>query len=189
MYTSSWFHQEPVVSEISDYIGESLRDTKDGYVRRILSSASLPYLSRHPTLLCVTRQNRPWVILGEQWAVSRAGRKVGATNVFKHGCKSPWVPTLTGPFPNGQASASSWLGTKNALYYFAQSANSISSSFRMFVHDGFFLAVLDWFVHQGCACKGSFIFYSPNQKWRNYRWVGKHFGCYQQGHSSPVNTQ
>ena len=40
--------------------------------------------------------------------------------------KSPWVPTLTGPFPNGQANASSWLGTKNALYYCAQSANSFS---------------------------------------------------------------
>ena len=58
-------------------------------------------------------------------AVSRAGRK-GATKVFKHRRKSPWVPTLTGPFPNGQANAGSWLGTKNALYYCAQSAHSIS---------------------------------------------------------------
>ena len=56
---------------------------------------------------------------------SRAGRK-GATKVFKHRRKSPWVPTLTRPFPNGQANAGSWLGTKNALYYCAQSANSIS---------------------------------------------------------------
>ena len=30
-----------MVSEISDYIGEALRDTKDGYVRGILSSPSL----------------------------------------------------------------------------------------------------------------------------------------------------
>ena len=65
------------------------------------------------------------VILGDPGAVSRAGRK-GATKVFKHRRKSPWVPTLTGPFPNGQANAGSWLGTKNALYYCAQSANSIS---------------------------------------------------------------
>ena len=64
-------------------------------------------------------------ILGDPGAVSRAGRK-GATKVFKHGRKSPWVPTLTGPFPNGQANAGSWLGTKNALYYCAQSANSFS---------------------------------------------------------------
>ena len=45
-------------------------------------------------------------ILGDPGVVSRAGRK-GATKVFKHGQKSPWVPTLTGPFPNGQAKASS----------------------------------------------------------------------------------
>ena len=63
-------------------------------------------------------------ILGDPGAVSQAGLK-GATKVFKHGRKSPWVPTLTGPFPNGQAIAGSWLGTKNALYYCAQSANSI----------------------------------------------------------------
>ena len=55
----------------------------------------------------------------------KAGRK-GATKVFKYGWKSPWVLTLTGPFPNGQANAGSWLGTKNALYYCDQSANSIS---------------------------------------------------------------
>ena len=64
-------------------------------------------------------------ILGDPGAVSRAGRK-GATKVFKHRRKSPWVPTLTGPFPKGQANAGSWLGTKKALYYFAQSANSFS---------------------------------------------------------------
>ena len=39
---------------------------------------------------------------------------------------SPWVLTLTGPFPNGQANAGSSLGTKNALYYCAPSANSFS---------------------------------------------------------------
>ena len=39
---------------------------------------------------------------------------------------SPWLLTLTGPFPNGQANAGSSLGTKNALYYCAQSANSFS---------------------------------------------------------------
>ena len=45
-------------------------------------------------------------ILGDPGAVSRVGRK-GATKVFKHRRKSPWVPTLTGPFPNGQAIAGS----------------------------------------------------------------------------------
>ena len=37
-------------------------------------------------------------ILGNTGAVSRAGLK-GATKVFKHGRRSPWVPTLTGPSP------------------------------------------------------------------------------------------
>ena len=35
-------------------------------------------------------------ILGDPGAVSRAGLK-GATKVFKHGRKSPWVPALTEP--------------------------------------------------------------------------------------------
>ena len=45
-------------------------------------------------------------ILGDPGVVSRAGLK-GATKVFKHGRKSPWVPTLTGPFPHGQENAGS----------------------------------------------------------------------------------
>ena len=65
------------------------------------------------------------IILGDPGAVSRAGGK-GATKVFKHRRKSPWIPTLTGPFPNGQVNDGSWLGTKNAFYYCAQSSNSIS---------------------------------------------------------------
>ena len=56
-----------------------------------------------------------FVILGDPGAVSRAGRK-GATKVFKHGRKSPWVKRIL----------SSWLGTNNSLHYCAQSANSIS---------------------------------------------------------------
>ena len=62
---------------------------------------------------------------GNPGAVSRA-RRNGATKVFKHWQKSPWVPTLTGPFPNSQANTGSWVGTKNALYYCAQSADRFS---------------------------------------------------------------
>ena len=69
--------------------------------------------------------SRTPLILGDPGAVSRVGRK-GRTKVFKYGRKSPWVPTLTELFPKIQADAGSWLGTKNALYYCAQSANSIS---------------------------------------------------------------
>ena len=42
--------------------------------------------------------------------------------VFKRRRKSPWVPTLTRPFPDNQANAGSWLCTKNDLYCCAQSA-------------------------------------------------------------------
>ena len=69
--------------------------------------------------------HRPSIVLGDPGAVSRVGRK-GRTKVFKYGRKSPWVPTLTELFPKIQADAGSWLGTKNALYYCAQSANSFS---------------------------------------------------------------
>ena len=65
------------------------------------------------------------IFLGDPGAVGRVGRK-GGTKVFKYGRKSPWVPTLTELFPKIQADAGSWLGTKNALYYCAQSANSFS---------------------------------------------------------------
>ena len=54
----------------------------------------------------------------------------GATKVFKHGRKSPWVPTLNGLFPNGQENAGSWLGTKNACYYCAQSATPVPENSR-----------------------------------------------------------
>ena len=119
-------------------------------------------------------------ILADPGAVSRAGRK-GATKVFKHRRKSPWVPTLTGPFPNGQVNAGSWLGTKNALYYCAQSANSFSwvlfvSSYTMAIISpqlpGSFTKLV--------RTRETFIFYFPNQKRRNYRCVEKRFGCYQQ---------
>ena len=78
-------------------------------------------LEKHLTLICISRKR----ILGDPGAVSWVGRK-GTTKVFKHRWKSPWVLTLTGPFPNGQANAGSRLGTKNALYYYTQLANSIS---------------------------------------------------------------
>ena len=45
-------------------------------------------------------------ILGDPGAVIWTRRK-GATKVFKHGQKRPRGPTLTGPFPNGQANAGS----------------------------------------------------------------------------------
>ena len=110
-----------------------------------------------------------WCILGDPGAVSQARLK-GATNVFKHGRKSPWVLTLTRPFPNGQENAGSWLGSKMLC---------ISVPNRWTVSPEFFSWVRTWRLLSCHSCpvrSPSF----PNQKWRNYQWVEKRFGCYQQ---------
>ena len=108
--------------------------------------------------LILKTSQRAISIFGDPRAVSRVGRK-GGTKVFKYGRKSPWVPTLTELFPKIQADAGSWLGTKNALYYCAQSEKQfLLSSFREFVHDGYCLATLARFVHQACTRKRNFYF-------------------------------
>ena len=77
-------------------------------VRRYLESWSLSLLI---TRASVSKSRKTFLgtvdsILGDPGAVSQAGLK-GSTKVFKHGRKSPCVPTLTGPFPNGQENAGS----------------------------------------------------------------------------------
>ena len=108
---------------------------------------------------------------------SQSGREKRRDESFHYGRKSPWVPTLTGPFPKIQADAGSWLGTKNALYYCAQSANSFSwvlflSSYTTAIvlphRSGSFTKLV--------RARETFIFYFPNQNRRNYRWVEKTFG-------------
>ena len=106
---------------------------------------------------CMTHKEKlriQWPILEDPGAVSRVGRK-GATKVFKYGRKSPWVPTLTELFPKIQADAGSWLGTKNALYYCAQSANSFF--WVLFVSS--YTTAIARFVHdQACESKSNFYF-------------------------------
>ena len=108
-----------------------------------------------------------YCILGDPGAVSRVGRK-GETNIFKYGQKSPWVPTPTELFPKIQADDASWLGTKNALYYCAQSANSFSwvlfvSSYTTAIVSPHLPGSFTKLVH----ARKTFIFYFPNQKRRN----------------------
>ena len=111
------------------------------------------------------------VILGDPGAVSRVGRK-GGTKVFKYGRKSPLVPTLTKLFPTIQANAGSWLGTKNALYYCAQSVKSFS--WFLFV-SSYTTAIVSPHLSGSFTklvrARKTFIFYFPNQKRRNYRCV------------------
>ena len=88
------------------------------------ASSKSKYTIHQPRFQANIPSNRWYIaILGDP--VSRVGRK-GGTKVFKYVWKSPWVPTLTELFPKIQADAGSLLGTKNALYYCAQSANSFS---------------------------------------------------------------
>ena len=93
------------------------------FLDALITKFSYPWCSA----ACASAINISWnnTILRDPGAVGRVGRK-GGTKVFKYGQKSPWVPTLTELFPKIQADAGSWLGTKNALYYCAQLANSIS---------------------------------------------------------------
>ena len=84
---------------------------------------------------------------------SQSGREKRRDKSFQVEQKSPWVPTLTELFPKIQADAGSWLGTKNALYCCAQSANSFS--WVLFVSS---YTTYTPFVHQACASKGNFYF-------------------------------
>ena len=98
------------------------------------------------------------LILGDPGAVSWVGRK-GTIKVFKYGRKSPWVLTLTELFPKIQVDAGSWLGTKKCFVLLCPIGEQfLLSSFREFVHDGYCLATLAWFVHQTWASKENFYF-------------------------------
>ena len=99
---------------------------------------------------------------------SRVGRK-GGTKVFKYGRKSPWVPTLTELFPKIQADAGSWLGTKNALYYCAQSANT--SQWVLFVcsYMTAIVSITVCLAHapKKCTQSGNFQFWYKIHIWSN----------------------
>ena len=98
-------------------------------------------------------------ILGDPGAVSRVGRK-GGTNVFKYGRKSLWVPTLTELFPKIQADVSSWLSTKNSLYYCAQSANSFSWVLFVSLYMTAIVSITACVAHapKKCTQSGNFLF-------------------------------
>ena len=89
---------------------------------------------------------------------------------FKHGRKSLWVPTLTGPFPNGQC----WflIGHKKMLCIIVPNRRTASpAEFFSWTRTRQLLS-----RHNCPARSPSF----PNQERKNYRWVEKRFGCYQQ---------
>ena len=72
----------------------------------LFNHLSLSYIVLALTSAATNLADIALIILRDPAAVSQARRK-DVTKVFKHRQKSPWVPTLTGPFPNGQANAGS----------------------------------------------------------------------------------
>ena len=121
------------------------------------------------------------IILGDPGAVSQVGRK-DRTKIFKYRQKSPWVMTLIELFPKIQADAVSWLCTKNALYYCAQSANSFSWVLSVTLYTtAIVLPHLPGSFIKLERARETFLFYFPVQKRRNYRWVEKMFGMLSAG--------
>ena len=114
------------------------------------------------------------------------GQSVGtgekARRKFSSMFSSIWIFTLTELFPKIQEDAGSWLGTKNALYYCARSANSFS--WILFV-SSYTTAIVSPHLPGSFTklvrARETFIFYFPNQKRRNYRWVEKTFGMLSAG--------
>ena len=96
-------------------------------------------------------------ILKDPGTVSQAGRK-GTMKVFKHRWKNPWVLTLTRPFPTiKQMLAPDW--AQKTLCIIVPNRRTASPEFFLeFVHDGYCLTLLVWFVNQGCEWKGNFHF-------------------------------
>ena len=115
------------------------------------------------------RSNR---ILGDPRAVSRSGertrRKFSST-----GERAPGYRLSPNSSKNSRG-CRLLIGHRNALYYCAQSANSFS--WALFV-SSYTTAIVLSHLHGSFTklvrAKETFIFYFPNQKRRNYRWVEK----------------
>ena len=120
-------------------------------------------------------------ILGDPGAVSRVGRK-GGTKVFITGERAPGYRLSPNYFQKFKRMPVSDWAQKNALYYCAQSANSFS--WVLFVSSYTTAVVspqLPGLFTKLVRARETFVFYFPNQKRRNYRWVAKTFGMLSAG--------
>ena len=113
-------------------------------------------------------------------AVSRVGRK-GWTNVFKYARKSPWVPTLAELFPQIQADAGSWLGTK-MLCIIVPNRRTVSPEFFSWVRTRRLLSRHTCPARSPSLCVQGKLLFSTFQT-RNERTTDEsknRLGCYQQ---------
>ena len=106
-----------------------------------------PYAKYVPLILCR-------LIVGDPGAISRVER------TFQAQAEEPWAPTLTEPFQNGHANAGlnpDWAQKMLCITVLCPIGKQhLLSSFRVFVHNCYCLAIIIRFVHQGCGCKANF---------------------------------
>ena len=97
-------HRHVVVVQKRERNVEKKRDARAKLMSLLIKPIDFFTMSLPSESLDLKVHNRD--ILGDPGAVSWAGRKC-ARKGYKHGRKRPWVRTLTGSFPNGQANAGS----------------------------------------------------------------------------------
>ena len=136
------------------------------------------------TYFNIKQDNTEWrrSIRGDPGPVSRLERK----GVNSKGRRAPWYRFSPDHFQKLKRMLAPDWGQKCFLFLCPNREQHILSSFRVFVHDGCCLAIPVRFDHQGCAWKGNFhiYLYSLTRNEGTADDSGKHFGCYQQQHSS-----
>jgi len=116
-------------------------------------------------------------ILWDPGAVSRVGRK-GATKVFNQAKEPPGTDSHR-TISKNSSGCRLLIGDKKCFVLFCPMGKQfLLSYFREFVHDRYCLAT---HFTKLVRVRETFIFYFPNQKRRNYRWVEKTFGMLSAG--------
>ena len=146
------------------------------------------YYALHPVMLELTVHGKEQLINLSRWfnqvlfhpqrpRGSQSGREKRCDKSFQLRAKEPLGTDSHRTISKIQADAASWLGTKSALYYCAQSANGFS--WVLFV-SSYTTAIVT--PHLPCSftklvrARKTYNFNFPNQKRSNYRRVEKTFG-------------
>ena len=106
------------------------------------------------------------------------GQSVGSEEDFNHGRKSPGHRLSPDHFKTvTRMLAPDWAQKMLCITVLLCPIGKqhLVSSFRVFVHNGYCLAIIIRFVHQGLGARQTFILYFRNQKRRNYQWLWETF--------------